>query len=82
VVATGEEDTTKEPTMMVYHPDIARTLATARQRDLERSAAKYRLAKLVRRDRTAHTTPSIRPAPVPLRAPSQCAPQHTPSKVA
>lgn len=59
--------------MMVYSPEIARSLIAARQGDLERSAARYRLAKLVRRGRTAHGTPSIRPAPLPLRtAPAQC----------
>jgi hypothetical protein len=49
--------------MMIHSPEIAATFARARQQDLQRSAARYRLAKLARRGRTAHSTPEIRPAP-------------------
>jgi hypothetical protein len=41
--------TTEETTVMIYSPEIASTLHHERQRDLEATARRYRLARSVRR---------------------------------
>jgi hypothetical protein len=53
---------------MFYNSDLATSFAQQRQQDLERTARRYRVAKLARRQRTSRGTPEIRPAPAAARA--------------
>jgi len=52
---------------MIYNETLVTSYARQRQQDMERTASRYRLAKLARRQRTARSTPAIRPAPAQAR---------------
>lgn len=52
---------------MYYNTELATSFARQRQQDLERTARRYRVAKLARRQRTSRGTPEIRPAPAQVR---------------